>query len=105
MSGTFTAVPQPRGAPFCFNVLICFAVIDLHFESPHFTVSGSEGPIIVSSLDPGFVSADLAVTIGGEPVRLTGGGPFSEQSYPPPFAAIALQGSDYHVAIFAEPAH
>lgn len=102
LSGTLTVVPQPRGGPYCFNVIICFAATDFHFESAHATVDGSDGMIIVSSFFPESVSARLTGTINGTNVELTGQGPFSpgDNLHAPPLT-VMLSGNGYALVVDA----
>jgi hypothetical protein len=91
LTGTFIAVPQPKGGQYCLNTLLCLAVTNFQFHSSHFFVIGSGGQITQSTFQPDFVSMDLTSSINGEPFILGGHGPFDpNSSYPPPLRAIEI---------------
>jgi hypothetical protein len=100
LSGTFTVVPTPEGGPFCLNAFLCLAVNDFQFQSAHFTIGGSTGQITGFTFVAGpdiiedVVSANLTSSINGQPIELSGSGPFGpNSSYPPTFSALGICGA------------
>jgi len=97
----FIAVPQPYGAPFCANTLLCLSVTTLDFQSAHFTLVpgaalllGSVGQIYTTTFFPDSLSMSLSSSINGQPILLSGGGVFDPNSpYPPAFSGVEICGA------------
>lgn len=94
LSGTFVIAPRPKGGPFCLNTILCLAVVAFQFQSPHFIVAGSDGQIEQTTLQPNAVSMGLTSSINGQPIGLSGSGPFDpNSSFPPAFSALEMCGA------------
>lgn len=97
----FIAVPQPPGAPFCLNTLLCLSVTTFDFQSAHFTLvpspgelPGSVGQITTTTFFPDSLSISLSSSINGQPIILNGGGAFDPNSpYPPAFTDVEMCGA------------
>jgi hypothetical protein len=101
LSGTFTAVPQLHGGPFCLNTLLCLSVTTFQFQSAHFAVTafpsefpGSSGQITQTTFYPDVVFIDLTSSINDQPIILNGSGPFDPNSrFPPTFGGVEICGA------------
>lgn len=101
LSGTFVAVPQLPGGPFCFNTLVCLSVTTFQFQSTHFNVSASPGPFPVSTgqilqttFEPDVVSMVLTSSINSQQIILGGSGAFDPTGkFPPTFNGLEICGA------------
>lgn len=104
LEGSFDVVPAPP--PLSPNVRFAFDITRLDLRGGSYTVSGSSGYIENWTLNVVTPLTFLAtVVINGTSVQLTGDGDpttFTNQS-PPAFTGLVLQGSYYHLTLFAEP--
>lgn len=97
------AIPAP-------NSLFDFSIKRLHFRSSGFfgtpyVVDGSAGRISASTLDPSQLTAELAATINGQAVALSGvssAETFTTDEHPT-FQGVGLSGGGYELTLFAIP--
>jgi len=106
LSGAFIAVPATPTP----NSLFDFSIKRLRFRSSGFfgtayVVDGSAGRISATTLDPSQLTAELPVTIDGQPVELSGVGSadtFTTDEHPT-FRGVGLSGNGYELTLFAIP--